>query len=60
MSKTITQILTGKRTGWAIINEEGKLLETFRLRMTAEQWLPKIQSTTRKKLKVIEINNDDE
>lgn len=55
MAKTTTQILTGKKTGWAIVNEKGKRLEEFRLRSTAENWLPKIKLTTQQKLKVIEL-----
>ena len=58
MSKTITQLLTGKRTGWAIVNEKGKCLEKFKLKTTATQWMPKIEKlNTDQKLKVIEITD---
>lgn len=54
--KTITQLLKGKKTGYAIINEKGEVLEKFRLKITADQWIARMKITRLEKLEVIRIN----
>lgn len=55
MTKTIRELLTFKKSKWAVIDEKGNTLKVFRLKTTATQWIPILKLNRREKLSVIEI-----
>ena len=53
--KTRKELLTLKKSKWAVVDERGKRVEVFRCKTTAEQSLPKLKLNKREVLKVVEI-----
>ena len=53
--KSAIELLTGKKSKWAVVDEKGNILEEFRLNTTANQWLSKMKLNKQEKLKVVEI-----
>lgn len=47
--------ILGIKTEWVIMNEEGKILERFRLKMTASQNLNKYRFNGMEKLHIKEV-----
>ena len=58
MTKTKSQLL-GLKTNWAVIDEDGKILETFKLKTTATQSIPRLRFNRYNKLKVVEVKNEN-
>lgn len=48
--KNITEILRPVNPSWEVVDEWGNIRETFRLKTTAQQWIPKLKLNKREKL----------
>lgn len=42
-------------SNWAVVDENGKVIEKFRLKQTAFYWLPKLRKIVRKNLEIKQI-----
>ena len=47
--------MTNKKNTWGVKNEEGKVLEKFRMNQTAICAMPRLKFNRREKLKVIRL-----
>jgi hypothetical protein len=60
MDRISRRILTGKRTKWMIVDEEGKILESgFRNKICASNRIGDIRLTKQDKLKVVEEDDEE-
>jgi len=58
--KTQHELLTLMNSKWAIIDSKGKILETFNLKTTANQWIPRMKINRQEKLTVVELKKEQE
>jgi len=54
MTRNILELIRGSKSIWAIVNEEGKVIETFNYKTNAEKFVAQ-----NRQLKIKELNNGE-
>ena len=55
MTRTTHQLITGKKSLWGVFDEKGICIKVFRLKLTAQMWIPYLKLNKREKLELREI-----